>query len=66
MTPGSHSIGLSSDLMHLVSISTLHSLMTIKLKDGYDKLSTFQNWSNKKTLGSDKVRVPSTVIGSWN
>ena len=25
--------------------------MTVKLKNGYDKLATFQNWSSEKTLG---------------
>lgn len=27
-------------------------VLTVKLKGGYDKLATFQNWSDEKPLGS--------------
>lgn len=42
--------------------------MTVKLKNGYDKLATFQNWSNEKNtrLYVGKVGVPSAETGSWN
>jgi hypothetical protein len=47
-------------------MSTVSPLFTVKLKYDYDKLATFHNWSNEKTLALGKVGVPSTETGSQN
>lgn len=52
--------------MPVVSTLPVLSLLTVKLKDGFDKLATFQNWSNEKHWALGKVGVPSAETGSWN
>lgn len=75
-TSGSHRIGLSPSLMHLVSTLTIYSLLTVKLKNVHDKLALFQNWANEKNTGlqvrsecpllKQKAGIRRQTILSWS
>lgn len=59
-------MGLSPGWTHTASTSVVLSLLTVKLKDGSDKLATSPTGQKKKHRALDKVGVPSAETGSWN